>query len=66
MAFLTETWHNIPENQANIFNMKRQGNVIINDGLLINSGPGSIGAQGKIANDHFYYQSLKKSHLQSG
>ena len=47
--------------------MKRQGNVIINDGLLINSGPGFIGAKGKIVNDHFDHRNLqKKSHWQSG
>ena len=61
MAFLTEAWHNFPENPENIFKMKRQGNIILNDGLLINSGPGVIGAQGKIAGDNFYC--LNKKHI---
>ena len=41
--------------------MTGQGNIILNDGLLINSGPGVIGAQGKIASDHFYNQTLKNT-----
>ena len=37
--------------QHKIVNMKAQGNVIINGGKLVNSGPGVIGAHGKIVRD---------------
>ena len=39
--------------QHKIVNMERQGNIIINGGKLVNSGPGVIGAQGKISLDYF-------------